>query len=252
MNFTCAQSFQFDFSQVNGLLETLSGLSTMTIMIAAGIHVMAFFILSSWARRDLRTIASTLQDFTRGLRQSSILDPSVALSDQIDAFLADVDDVIADPKRETDRQSLLQRIEIIDEKRRYLQGLTFETCYNIARTMIEGYPLAGVLGTLLAMGAALQTAQAAQEVVGVSSIVSRFGDAIWSTFAGLAATLGLMLINSLLEPRFTRLAENRKNVRETVAKAKRVLSLSTPDPETPQPATATVSVTETITQGKSS
>ena len=86
--------------------------------------------------------------------------------------------------------------------------------------MIEAYPLAGVLGTIVAIGAAL----AGGDEASVGSIVGRFGDAIWSTFAGLASAIVLMFIHSFLEPGFARLSENRSHVRETVAKAKRELT----------------------------
>jgi len=121
---------------------------------------------------------------------------------------------------------LAHRLRTLDEQRRYLQSQAFETYYSVCRTMIEAYPLAGVLGTILAIGAALQGGQGnAQKTV--ADIVRNFGDSVWATFAGLVAAIGLMFLNSLVETRFHRLAENRKQVRETVARAKRELSLGT-------------------------
>lgn len=211
------------------LIDRLSGLSTYVISGACAVHLAGFFVLWYWARRDLRTIASSLDDFTRGLKHRSILDSTVHLSEQIEAFLADVNEVLDHPARNADRKVLLDRMNILDEKRRYLNSLFFETSYNLCRTMIEAYPLAGVLGTILAIGAALQTGGDAGSAVSIASIVSRFGDAIWSTFAGLTSAILLMFLNSLIEPRFGRLAENRLHVRETVARAKRELSLNTGD-----------------------
>jgi len=153
-----------------------------------------------------------------------VLGSTAHLSDQIDAFLADVDDVLDDPSREEDRKTLVARMNILDERRRYLHSMFFETVYNMARTMIEAYPLAGVLGTILAIGAALQADAGAAGDASVSMIVNRFGDAIWSTFAGLIASIILMFANSFLETSFGRLAENREHVRHTVARAKRELS----------------------------
>jgi len=210
---------------MSGLIDNLSSLSTLVIGAACTVHLFAFFVLWTWSRRDLRTIASALDDFTRGLKHRSVLDSTSHLSDQIEAFLADVNEVIESPANEGDRQLLLQRMNILDEKRRYLQSLGFETWYNICRTMIEAYPLAGVLGTILAIGAALQTDTGAA-VSAVSSIVSHFGDAIWSTFAGLTSCIVLMFLNSLLEPPFGRLSENRQHVRDVVARAKRELTLN--------------------------
>lgn len=211
------------------LLDNLSGISTFLIGCACAVHLSVFFALSIWARRDLRQIASSLDDFTRALKHRSILGRTGHLSDQIDAFIADVNDVLQDPQRRADRQSLLQRMNILDEKRKYLSSMFFETTYNISRTMIEAYPLAGVLGTILAIGAALQ-ASPGDAASNVSTIVARFGDAIWSTFAGLISAIVLMFLNSILEPPFQRLSENREHVRHMIATAKRELSLATGEP----------------------
>lgn len=211
---------------MSGILHTLSGLSTFVIAVAFVVHLLAFFGLWAWSRRDLRVIASSLDDYTRGLKHRSVLDQTAHLSDQVEAFLADVDEVLSHAERKPDRDALRDRINILDEKRKYLHSLGFETAYNLCRTMIEAYPLAGVLGTILAIGAALQVETGADAALSVGVIVSRFGDAIWSTFAGLTAAIALMFLNGLLEPPLTRLAENRVHVRETVARVKRELSLA--------------------------
>lgn len=210
---------------MNELLQYLSTLSTLIIAMFCGLHLLLFYALWIWSRRDLRKIASALFDFTRGLKNQSLLDSTAHLSDQIDAFLSDVNDVLDEDGRTKDRLALLERMRVLDEKRRYLNSMSFETVYNMARTMIEAYPLAGVLGTILAIGAALQANTAsAQSSATVGIILGRFGDAIWSTAAGLLAAMILMFINSSLEPAFSRLSENRRHVRETVSRVKRELA----------------------------
>ena len=204
----------------------LSGLSTLIIAGACVVHVFLFFVLWLWSRRDLRRIAESLDDFTRDLRYRSVLGSSSHLSDQVEAFIADIKDVLDDASRTKDRRLCLSRMSILDEKRRYLDSLFFETCYNACRTMIEAYPLAGVLGTILAIGTALQSGAGVDAAPTVSGIVGRFGDAIWSTFAGLVSAILLMFINSLVETRFQRLTTNRVHVRDVVARAKRELSLA--------------------------
>ncbi len=203
------------------MLEQISGLSTTIIAFFAILHLIAFGCLKLWAGGVRRGIAQTLRRFTDGLPNRSELDWNSHLSDQIEGFLADIDDVL-EGESAADRTTLRDRIKILDERRDYLQSLRFETAWNVARTMIEAYPLAGVLGTICAIGAALSSEGGGT----VTAIVSRFGDAIWSTFAGLVAAIVLMLVNSLLEPGFLRLEENRLHVRQTVAKAKRELAVS--------------------------
>lgn len=201
-------------------LEQFSRAAPYAIAAALVVHVIALVLLWVWSRRDLRNIASALFDFTRGIGHQSVLDATAHLSDQIDAFLADVNEVLDDPHRRSDRGALLQRMNILDEKRRYLNSMLFDTVYNIARTMIEAYPIGGILGTILAIGASMRTSTE------VSAIVARFGDAIWSTGIGLMAFIVLLFLNSFLEPGFQRLSDNRRHVRETVSRVKRELSFS--------------------------
>ncbi len=207
-------------------LQFFSSLSTPIIVIAAFLHLLYFAFLRAWCSRDLRIIAGTLDDYTRGLKHRSVLERGVPLTTQIDAFVQDVNDVLSDTSRSDDRTECLSRIRILDEKRRYLESLSFETSTHVARTMIEAYPLAGVLGTVLAIGSALQTDAAGPSAVTVNAVMERFGDSIWSTFAGLSAAIVLMFINSILEIRFNRLTDSRTHVRDMVARAKRELGLS--------------------------
>lgn len=212
--------------QFTALLNRFSSLSTFVIVACFVVHVFVFLILAIWARRDLRNMATAMFDFTRGLKHQSLLDRGSHLSDQVEAFLADVNDVLDDPSRQADRRALHVRMQIMDEKRRYLQSMSFETVYNMARTMIEAYPLGGIVGTVLAIGAALNAEAVGGAPASVDLLIKRFGESIWCTFAGLMATIVLLFINSFLEPGFNRLTENRLHVRETIARVKRELSLS--------------------------
>lgn len=214
-----------DFTKLLPLLESLSGFMVLIILCAAALHLCAYMVLWVWYRRDLKGIAGCLDDFTRGLQHRSVLGRTSPLINQIDAFVADVNDVINDPSRDKDRRTCLQRMHILDERRSYLESLSFETAGNVTRTMIEAYPLAGVLGTILAIGAALQSPETADISETMSGIVSRFGDAIWSTFCGLSAAIVLMFVNSILETRFERLTQIRSHVRDIVAGAKRELAM---------------------------
>jgi biopolymer transport protein ExbB/TolQ len=205
----------------------LSSLSTTVIVAAFAFHLLYFCWLVGWARRDERRMAADFESFTRDLKHRSILERGMPLADQIEAFLADIKDVLENPAQANERNALWQRMKILDEERRYLQSQSFETSYNICRTMIEAYPMAGILGTILAIGAALQDGQQTGDpATTVSAIVQYFGNSIWATFAGLVAAITLMFVNSLVETRFYRLAENREQVRETVTRVKREMSLA--------------------------
>lgn len=214
---------QFDLMLFLGLL---SEYSTQLIFAFFAVHLVWIAILWLWWRRHLHVLANCMDDFTRGLKHRSGLDRWCHPTEQIEAFLADVRDVMSGPKDSPDRAALQIRIRIFDEKRRYLNSYLFETCNDLSRTMIEIYPLLGILGTLLAMGVGLATRAAGNSASSATMLTSRLGEAIWSTVAGLIASVFLMLINSLLDARFQRLHENRIAIREAVHHVKRELSTS--------------------------
>ena len=210
---------------MSAFLNTLSASSTFLIAVAGAVHAVLFLLLWIWYRNDLHRISAALDDFTRGIKHRSVLDRTSHLSDQIEAFLADVNEVLDDPARADDRKTLLARLNILDEKRKYLQSLGFDISYHVCRTMIESYPLWGILGTILAIGLLVQTEGQASPAM----IVQRFGEAIWSTCAGLVAAVVLMFFNSLVETSFLRLTENRQHVGQMVARVKRTLALASGD-----------------------
>ena len=74
------------------LLNRLSGLAAPIIATVAVLHLLVFIWLIGWARRDLRRMAADFDQFTRELKYRSILERGSNLSDQIDAFLADIKD----------------------------------------------------------------------------------------------------------------------------------------------------------------
>ncbi len=216
---------QLEAASGGSWLNMVSALSTPTICLMAIIHFLALLWLVAWASRDLRRMVIDLETFTLGLKHRSVLASRLDLSDQIDAFISDVSELLERPAAIEDRRRLLERVSTLDERKSYLQSQSFDTMYNVCRTMIEAYPLAGVLGTIVAIGAALQGGGGGGEQT-VALIVRYFGDAIWSTFAGLLAAMALMFFNSLIETKFDRLGANRASVRETIARVKRELSLS--------------------------
>lgn len=207
-------------------LQFAASLMTPLIMVVFVVHLLAFCYLVVCARRELRRMTSDLDDFTRGLRHRSVLERGADLTEQIDAFLADIQDVLETPAGNSERVTLVGRFNVLDERRRHLRGNRFDTLYTICRTMIEAYPMAGILGTILSIGGALQADGGSTPPQTISTIVQYFGTAIWSTFAGLIAAMLLMFVNSVVEASFLRLQESRRQVRETIARAKRELAMT--------------------------
>src|SRR4051812_46164270 len=95
------------------LLNRMSSYSTAVIGGIAIFHLLVFFWLMGWARKDLRRMTSDFDQFTRELKYRSVLERGSNLSDQIDAFLADIKDVLDDPSKAVERQNLWLRMRIL-------------------------------------------------------------------------------------------------------------------------------------------
>ena len=96
------------------LIDVLSDISTIAIVGFAIWHLWFFILLWFWSRRDLKRIASSLDEFTRDLKNRSALDATGHLSDQIDAFLSDVNEVLSDTSREEERK-LLHELQVAND-----------------------------------------------------------------------------------------------------------------------------------------
>lgn len=208
---------------------------TPGILVVGTAHLCFFGLLWGWARRDMRMLAETLEKFTAGLGHRSRLPATAHLSDHIDAFVADVQEALGHPE---DREQVRTRIRILDERRDYIDSYRFESAWTVARTGIEAYPLLGVLGTIFALWLAMRGPTGDGEAA-VGAIVSRFGVAIDSTFAGLAMAIILMIVNSVLETLFRRLLESRRQVRDLVLRSKQELMALPADGNHPLPTSPT-------------
>jgi len=208
---------------MNDVMEVLPRAISYVICVLAVAHVVLFIVLWRWSKRGYRSQYRLLEDFTQGLSHKSRIALGGHIADQIDAFLSDIRDVLGRDASDGQRQKLKERINVLDERRSYLNSMAFEKWTNMARTVIEIYPLLGILGTILAVAAALPALES-ENTAAMTDIMRLFGQAIWSTIFGLAAAIILMWINSWLEPEYGRLVEIRINVRDVVAQAKRELA----------------------------
>lgn len=195
------------------------------ILVVAVAHIGLFLWLMLQQRLQTRRLASYLSDLVRTLSRRSDQDPADSIEEKIDSFIADIRDAIENPN--TNGTDLLYtRLVYKDETRTYLKGVAFEKWYSVCRSVIEIYPLLGIVGTVLAIWAGLSAADSAG-VTAIDGVVRNFGHSIRTTALGLGAAIVFMVWNAWLEPSFERLLEYRATVRSVVSVAKTRLGILT-------------------------
>ena len=200
--------------------------SPWIIALLGVIHVVCFVALWRNRTKQVRRLEAHLRNIVGSFASHHDYDPYNTVDERIDSFVHDIRDVLRDPNRREDQRKLYYRLVTKEESKKYLQGQTFETVYNVLQTFIETYPFWGILGTLLGIGLGLTEESIGGAASNSSSIVRNFGGAIWCTVAGIAAAIVLMLLNAVMEPGLRRLVEHRQAVRDVVRAAKSELGVA--------------------------
>lgn len=206
----------------------------LAIFALAGVHLLVYAWLVARKRREQKRLKSFMLNAVKALPSFGDVDETRRLDDQIDMFIHDVREA-AEAARLSDaqRRAVYQRFEVKDEARPYVRSMSFEMWFNVARTLVEVYPILGILGTLLAIWAALMgespgvASDGAAALQSVNDIVRNFGGAVTSTLAGLAAAIVLMAVNASAELSIERLIEQKAQVRDVVRSAKNYLAFHT-------------------------
>ncbi|MGO9114049.1 MAG: MotA/TolQ/ExbB proton channel family protein [Thermoguttaceae bacterium] len=204
------------------MLATLSDNFPWIILAFAVIHAGLFSWLAIAYQQKTGRLGAHLESLVRGFSSRSDTDRTHSVDDDINVFLADLQDVIRNPAKLHELEDLRTRLIYKDEARPYLKTASFERIYSLSRTLIEIYPLLGILGTVLAIGCGLaaQANAAPESGAAIDAVVKNFGNSIWSTFMGLLFAVIYMILNAFWEPSFQRLMENQANVREIITAAK--------------------------------
>src|SRR5262245_16110236 len=190
---------------------------------AANLLLWAWLIIYSRAEKAL--LADYLFNAVGLLSRRSDVARHMSIDERINVFMADIRDAVETGGENA--RKMLDRLMTKDEERLYLKTHRFERGYSIARSCIEIFPLLGIIGTVIAIAAGLNTS-GASEADRVSQVVQNFGHSVWSTAAGLLAAIFFMILNAWFEPDFERLLGYAGIIREMIAHAKNRLGLAAP------------------------
>jgi biopolymer transport protein ExbB/TolQ len=199
---------------------------------AVNLVIWAWLVFGSNARKkDLRDY---LFNAVGALSRRSDLTHNMSIDERINTFMADIRDAVESSNGKEDARPLLERLMTKDEERIYLKTHRFERWYSIARSSIEIFPLLGIIGTVIAIGAGMSTS-GTNDAEKVARVVQNFGHSVWSTAFGLGAAIIFMGVNAWFEPEFERLLGYADKIGDLIAHAKAKLAFAaSAGPEPPQ------------------
>src|SRR5262245_30255904 len=192
----------------------------------AAVNLLIWLWLIAYSRSEKALLADYLMNAVGVLSRRSDVARQMSIDERINAFMADIRDAVESGGEGA--RSMLDRLMTKDEQRVYLKTHRFERGYSIARSSIEIFPLLGIIGTVIAIGAGMN-APGANDVDRVSRVVQTCGHSVGSTAFGLGAAICFMALNAWFEPDFERLLSYAGTIREMIAHAKNRLGLAAAD-----------------------
>jgi len=211
------------------------------------VHLFFVFVFSAafvvnmglclWLNRKYKRKQIELKDVLKGflgpLAYRSEERERDSLSERVDSFIQDVQEIIDNPHRNADRRDLLYRINTKDERKDYMHTLDFERRLRVTETLVDLYPYLGILGTITSISAGLFASglDGSAGVTQSQALISSFAAALWTTFVGLVLYMVFSFWIARRESEFSRLTDQRDTVRRLISKAKTQLSAPSRDRE---------------------
>jgi biopolymer transport protein ExbB len=206
------------------MLEFLSEAWPTVILIVVVINTIVWAWVLRRSNQVKKRLSALLSNLVGPFSRQSDLDPTAPLDEQIDAFIADIRDVLQNPREEKEQQQLYSRLINKDGSRVYLRLHQIEIWYSFARALIEVYPLLGIIGTVFAIWAGLN-ASTGSDADKITRVVQNFGESVHSTAYGLISAIIFLVLNSLVEPGLERLFAYGAAVRDIVGLAKQKMGM---------------------------
>lgn len=173
---------------VSSVLSWLAANASVLICGLAAAHLLLFFVLRIWWTGALRKLQDFLEALLRNIPGTSDRRRDSDLDEQIEDFLQDVRAILTQDHFRKERHLILTRVIAKKENRPYLKAKGFERWYNVARSAVEIYPLAGILGTILAMAVSLSPAEGPRATAGDPSAAAAAAGAVDGEESDAAAT----------------------------------------------------------------
>jgi biopolymer transport protein ExbB len=204
----------------------LSSIWVWVIVLCGILNVAAWAYLIHKASKSSKLMYSWLRGLVGPFSRRRDVEPDAHALDSIDAFLADIRDVVEHPMNDTELSSLNERIAIKGEGRPHGLSHHFEQVYGLCRASIEAFPLLGILGTILAIAAGMQATSGDQNASQITQVVKNFGESVYCTAWGILFAIVFSFVNGWFEPDFQRVIGQNHSLDDLVLAVKKKIGLA--------------------------
>lgn len=176
------------------------------------IEISLIFSLLGLMKRHELTLMDISDNLLKGLSDAPDKDSNQSISERLRTALDYMGEKLTSSPEFKERFS--KNLQRIQERPLYNRHYKLEMISSVVGTLVQIFPLLGILGTILAIA---QTAFQKAGDVDVSSLSNAFVLAMDTTILGISFSIIFMIAESLLNPRIERIINESLDYRKLMA-----------------------------------
>jgi biopolymer transport protein ExbB/TolQ len=190
---------------MNNIFPIIYGFAVVEIYLVVNIFLMM--------RKHEMVLLDVSDNLVKGFQDAPDRDSTQSAHEKIEASLEFISNKIAADNSFKD--DFIKNAKKISQRPIYSRHYKIEMFASIMSTLVQVFPLLGILGTILAIA---QTAFQSGGSVDVSSLSNAFVLAMDTTILGISFSILFMVIESTFQPRIERVINESSDYRHIISK----------------------------------
>jgi biopolymer transport protein ExbB len=202
-----------DSTLIQSLFNFLTNNIFIIIFIFAAVEIFLIFNIFIMMKKHESVLLDVSDNLLKGFKDAPDKDSTQSVHERIEGALDFIHNKISQsPEIKAD---FIKNVQTINQRPNYSHHYKLEIYASIMSTLVQIFPLLGILGTILAIA---QTAFQTGGQIDVSSLSNAFVLAMDTTILGIGFSVIFMIIESTFQPKIERVINESSDYKQIVSK----------------------------------
>jgi biopolymer transport protein ExbB/TolQ len=202
-----------DASLIQSLFNFITNNIFTVIFLFAAVEVYMVAAIFMLLKKHENILADVCQNLVKGFYDAPDHDSSRSIHEKIESVIEFIKIKIADEPEK--KSEFSKNARSINRQSFYSRHYKIEIYASVMSTLVQVFPLLGILGTILAIA---QTAFQSGGKIDVSSLSNAFVLAMDTTILGISLSILFMVIESTFQPKIERIIQESNEYKEIVSR----------------------------------
>jgi len=200
-----------DSSLIQTLFNFITNNIFVIIFLFAFVEAFLIFYMTSLMKKHENVLLDVSDNLLKGFSDSPDKDSDQMINERIQVVLEFLKNKLG--QNPENKKLVAQNAKNIIQRPLYSRHYKIEICASVMSTLVQVFPLLGILGTILAIA---QTAFQQGGNIDVSSLSNAFVLAMDTTILGITFSILFMVIESALQPKIERVINESLDYKKIV------------------------------------